>query len=278
MFLRRTAAASAAVVLGLGLAACGSSGGDENTLVVSASSTPHVEILEQVVSTGALGDYTLDIREVTGEIDPNELLSAGDVDANFFQHEPYLVDWQKQNGVDNLVAVADVHLEPISLYSNKVASLDELADGDSVAIPRDTTNYARALYLLESAGLITMDVPFAEADLSVVTEANITQNPKNLTFIPIERPQLARQLDDPQVTAAVINSNYALEAGLTPADDSIYTEEVADNPFSNLFVVRAENENDPIVVALAEALESPETAAWIEETYAGSVVPVHPAG
>ncbi len=219
MFLRRTAAASAAVVLGLGLAACGSSGGDENTLVISASSTPHVEILEQVVSTGALGDYSLDIREVTGEIDPNELLAAGDVDANFFQHEPYLVDWQKQNGVDNLVAVADVHLEPISLYSNKVTSLDEIADGDSIAVPRDTTNYARALYLLESAGLITMDVPFTEADLSVVTEANITENPKNLEFIQIERPQLARQLDDPQVTAAVINSNYALEAGLTPADD-----------------------------------------------------------
>lgn len=187
------------------------------------------------------------------------------------------MDWQKQNGVDNLVAVADVHLEPISLYSNKVTSLDEIADGDSIAIPRDTTNYARALYLLESAGLIKMDVPFTEADLSVVTEANITDNPKNLKFIPIERPQLARQLDDPQVTAAVINSNYALEAGLTPADDSIYTEEVEGNPFSNLLVVRAENENDPIVVALADALESPETAAWIDETYSGSVVPVHPA-
>lgn len=278
MILRRTVVATAALALSVGLAACSSSESDENTLRISASSTPHVEILDHIVSTGALGDYQLDILDITGEVDPNELLSAGDVDANFFQHEPYLVDWQKQNGVDNLVAVADVHLEPISLYSNKVASLDELADGDSVAVPRDTTNYARALYLLESAGLITMDVPFTEADLSVVTEANIAENPKNLTFIPIERPQLARQLDDPQVTAAVINSNYALEAGLTPADDSIYTEEVADNPFSNLFVVRAENENDPIVVALAEALESPETAAWIEETYAGSVVPVHPAG
>lgn len=276
MFLRRTVVATTAFTLALGLAACSSSGGDENTLRISASSTPHVEILDHLVSTGALGDYQLDILDITGEVDPNELLEAGDVDANFFQHEPYLIDWQKQNGVDDLVAVADVHLEPLSLYSNKIGSLDELKDGDTVAVPRDTTNYARALYLLESAGLIEMDVPFDQADLSVVTESNITANPKNLKFLAIERPQLARQLDDAQVTAAVINSNYALEAGLTPAEDGIVTEQVDGNPFSNLLVVRAENENDPAVVALADALESPETAAWIEETYSGSVVPVQP--
>ncbi|MDC3727936.1 ABC transporter substrate-binding protein [Rhodococcus rhodochrous] len=276
MSLRRIVVASAALTLAAGLAACSSSEGDDTTLRISASSTPHVEILDQIVSTGALGDYKLDIVEITGEVDPNELLEAGDVDANFFQHEPYLTDWQKQKGVDDLVAVADVHLEPIGLYSNKIASLDDLKDGDTVAVPRDTTNYARALYLLESAGLLEMDVPFEEADLSVVTESNITANPKNLNLVAIERPQLARQLDDAQITAAVINSNYALEAGLNPAEDAIVTEEVENNPFSNLLVVRAENENDPAVTALAEALESPETAAWIEETYSGAVLPVHP--
>ena len=276
MSLRRIVVASAALTLAAGLAACSSSEGDDTTLRISASSTPHVEILDQIVSTGALGDYKLDIVEITGEVDPNELLEAGDVDANFFQHEPYLADWQKQKGIDDLVAVADVHLEPIGLYSNKIASLDELKDGDSVAVPRDPTNYARALYLLESAGLLEMDVPFEEADLSVVTESNITANPKNLNLVSIERPQLARQLDDAQITAAVINSNYALEAGLNPAEDAIVTEEVENNPFSNLLVVRAENENDPAVTALAEALESPETAAWIEETYSGAVLPVHP--
>ncbi|OBA35028.1 ABC transporter substrate-binding protein [Rhodococcus sp. 852002-51564_SCH6189132-a] len=275
MSLRRIVVASAALTLAAGLAACSSSEGDDTTLRISASSTPHVEILDQIVSTGALGDYKLDIVEITGEVDPNELLEAGDVDANFFQHEPYLTDWQKQKGIDDLVAVADVHLEPIGLYSNKIASLDELKDGDTVAVPRDTTNYARALYLLESAGLLEMDVPFEEADLSVVTESNITANPKNLNLVGIERPQLARQLDDAQITAAVINSNYALEAGLNPAEDAIVTEEVENNPFSNLLVVRAENENDPAVTALAEALESPETAAWIEETYSGAVLPVH---
>ena len=276
MSLRRIVVASAALTLAVGLAACSSSEEDGTTLRISASSTPHVEILDHVVSTGALGDYTLDIVEITGEVDPNELLEAGDVDANYFQHEPYLTDWQKQKGVDDLVAVADVHLEPIGLYSNKIGSLDELKDGDTVAVPRDTTNYARALYLLESAGLIEMDVPFEDADLSVVTESNITANPKNLNLVGIERPQLARQLDDAQITAAVINSNYALEAGLNPAEDAIVTEEVENNPFSNLLVVRAENENDPAVTALAEALESPETAAWIEETYSGAVLPVHP--
>ncbi|SUE14321.1 ABC transporter substrate-binding protein [Rhodococcus gordoniae] len=276
MSLRRIVVASAALTLAVGLAACSSSEEDGTTLRISASSTPHVEILDHVVSTGALGDYTLDIVEITGEVDPNELLEAGDVDANYFQHEPYLTDWQKQKGVDDLVAVADVHLEPIGLYSNKIGSLDELKDGDTVAVPRDTTNYARALYLLESAGLIEMDVPFEDADLSVVTESNITANPKNLNLVGIERPQLARQLDDAQITAAVINSNYALEAGLDPADDAIVTEKVENNPFSNLLVVRAENENDPAVTALAEALESPETAVWIEETYSGAVLPVHP--
>lgn len=275
MSLRRIVVASAALTLAAGLAACSLSEGDDTTLRISASSTPHVEILDQIVSTGALGNYKLDIVEITGEVDPNELLEAGDVDANFFQHEPYLTDWQKQKGIDDLVAVANVHLEPIGLYSNKIASLDELKDGDTVAVPRDTTNYARALYLLESAGLLEMDVPFEEADLSVVTESNITANPKNLNLVSIERPQLARQLDDAQITAAVINSNYALEAGLNPAEDAIVTEEVENNPFSNLLVVRAENENDPAVTALAEALESPETAAWIEETYSGAVLPVH---
>ncbi len=113
MSLRRIVVASAALTLAAGLAACSSSEGDDTTLRISASSTPHVEILDQIVSTGALGDYELDIVEITGEVDPNELLEAGDVDANFFQHEPYLTDWQKQKGVDDLVAVADVHLEPI---------------------------------------------------------------------------------------------------------------------------------------------------------------------
>ncbi|MEU5842667.1 MetQ/NlpA family ABC transporter substrate-binding protein [Rhodococcus sp. NPDC047139] len=277
MSLRRIAVASAALTLAAGLAACSSSEGDGTTLRISASSTPHVEILDQIVSTGALGDYELDIVEITGEVDPNELLEAGDVDANFFQHEPYLTDWQKQKGIDDLVAVADVHLEPIGLYSNKIDSLDELKDGDTVAVPRDTTNYARALYLLESAGLLEMDVPFEEADLSVVTESNIAANPKNLELVPIERPQLARQLDDAQITAAVINSNYALEAGLNPSEDAILTEAVEENPFSNLLVVRAENENDPAVTALADALESPETAAWIEGNYNGAVLPVHTA-
>ena len=276
MSLRRIVVASAALTLAAGLAACSSSEGDGTTLRISASSTPHVEILDHVVSTGALGDYKLDIVEITGEVDPNELLEAGDVDANYFQHEPYLTDWQKQKGVDDLVAVADVHLEPIGLYSNKIASLDELKDGDTVAVPRDTTNYARALYLLESAGLLEMDVPFEDADLSVVTESNIKANPKNLKLVGIERPQLARQLDDAQITAAVINSNYALEAGLNPAEDALLTEKAENNPFSNLLVVRAENENDPAVTALADALESPETAAWIEETYSGAVLPVHP--
>lgn len=277
MFLRRTAVVSAAAVLSVGLAAC-SSGDDGETLVVSASSTPHVEILEHIAESGVLGDVKLDIKPVTGEIDPNELLVAGDVEANYFQHAPYLTDWQRQKGVDDLVSVADVHLEPMGLYSEKITAVDQLADGSTIALPKDTTNFARGLYLLESAGLIEMDVPFADADLSVVTQANIEANPKNLKVVEIERSQIARNLGDPQITAAVINSNYAIEAGLVPADDALLSEKVEGNPFANLFVVRAADQNDAGVQALAEALESPETAAWIQENYSGSVVPVHAAG
>ncbi|ORL36356.1 ABC transporter substrate-binding protein [Prescottella equi] len=276
MFLRRTAVLSAAALLTAGLAAC-SSGGDSETLVISASSTPHVEILEHIADSGVLGDVRLDIKPVTGEIDPNELLVAGDVQANYFQHAPYLADWQKQKGVTDLVSVADVHLEPMGLYSEKITAVDQLADGSTIALPKDTTNFARGLYLLESAGLIQMDKPFAEADLSVVTQANIKGNPKNLKFVEIERSQLARNLGDPQITAAVINSNYAIEAGLTPADDALLSEKVENNPFANLLVVRAADQDDAGVKALAEALESPETATWIQENYSGSVVPVHAA-
>ncbi|ORL03041.1 ABC transporter substrate-binding protein [Prescottella equi] len=276
MFLRRTAVLSAAALITAGLAAC-SSGGDSETLVISASSTPHVEILEHIADSGVLGDVKLDIKPVTGEIDPNELLVAGDVQANYFQHAPYLADWQKQKGVTDLVSVADVHLEPMGLYSEKITAVDQLADGSTIALPKDTTNFARGLYLLESAGLIQMDKPFAEADLSVVTQANIKGNPKNLKFVEIERSQLARNLGDPQITAAVINSNYAIEAGLTPADDALLSEKVENNPFANLLVVRAADQDDAGVKALAEALESPETATWIQENYSGSVVPVHAA-
>lgn len=276
MILRRSALVSVAALLTLGLAAC-SSGGDENTLVVSASSTPHVEILEHIAASGALGDVQLDIKPVTGEIDPNELLVAGDVQANYFQHAPYLADWQKQKGVDDLVSVAAVHLEPMGLYSEKVAAVDEIADGSTIALPKDTTNFSRGLYLLESAGLIKMDVPFADADLSIVTQKNIKENPKNLKFVEVERSQIARNLGDPQITAAVINSNYAIEAGLIPADDALLSETVEGNPFANLLVVRAADENAPAVKALADALVSQETAEWIQENYSGSVVPVHAA-
>ncbi|PTR26543.1 D-methionine transport system substrate-binding protein [Rhodococcus sp. OK519] len=277
MFLRRTAVLSAAALLTAGLAAC-SSGNDGETLVISASSTPHVEILEHIADSGVLGDVKLDIKPVTGEIDPNELLVAGDVQANYFQHAPYLADWQKQKGVSDLVSVAGVHLEPMGLYSEKITAVDQLTDGSTIALPKDTTNFARGLYLLESAGLIQMDKPFADADLSVVTQKNIKVNPKNLKFVEIERSQLARNLGDPQITAAVINSNYAIEAGLVPSEDALLSEKVENNPFANLLVVRTADENDPGVKALAEALESPATATWIQENYSGSVVPVHPAG
>lgn len=276
---RRIAAVVAAFAALLSLSACGSSAqpgavDPGKPLVVIADAEPHTTLLKQVETLGLLGDTKLDIKELTGQIDANQLVQSGDVDANFFQHVPYLKDWNTQNQ-GTLISVADVHIEPLGLYSQKVASLAEVPEGATIAIPSDPTNLARALFLLADAQLITLDVAADDPnlDFTTVTAGNITANPKNVTFVEIDRPQLFATLADPKVHLSVINGNYALEGGLKPATDALALEKAENNPYVNVLVVRPELKDDPRVVKLAAALGSPEIAEFITNTYAGSVLP-----
>ncbi len=274
----RTATATAVALagaLGLGLAACGSdddsaksgSGDSDKALVVAASPTPHADILKYVQDhLAAKEGLTLKVKEVTDYVTPNTATQDGSVDANFFQHKPYLDDFNKKNGT-GLVPVTAVHLEPLGAYSHKVKSLDELKKGATVALPNDATNEARALKLLESNGLLTLKSGAGDD----ATPSDIAKNPKHLSFKELEAAQVPRSLDD--VDAAVINGNYAVETGLKPAKDALVLEKAKDNPYANLLVVKDGKENDPRVKKLAKLLHSPEVRKFIEDTYKGSVIP-----
>lgn len=280
MFRRLTTTVAAAVVTGLVLTGCGANQSATSTpdtsapLRIMADVTPHSVLLKEAEEQGLLGDVRIDVTEISGDVDPNQLVNAGDLDANFFQHVPYLNDWNTQNGGD-LVSLGDVHVEPLGLYSRKV-TLDAVPDGAVIAIPADATNQARALFLLADAGLVTLDVTADQEglDFSQVTpEKNVSGNPKNITWLKIDRPQLAATLDDPQVTLSVINGNYALEAGLTPKTDALQLESAENNPYANVLVVKQALKDDPRVVKVNQALTSPELQKFIEDTFNGSVLP-----
>ena len=188
---------------------------------------------------------------------------------------PYLPDWNAKHAGANLVGLGPVHVEPLGLYSEKV-TLDTVPDGAVIAIPADATNQARALFLIADAGLVTLDVKATDPGLDysqITPETNVTGNPKNITWLKIDRPQLAATLKDPKVTLSVINGNYALEAGLTPASDALKLESADDNPYANILVVKDTLKDDPRVVKVNEALTSPQLAKFIEENFKGSVLP-----
>lgn len=273
---RRTVA-SALALLGLSTVFLTGCGTDTETLRLSASATPHAEILQFVQESGQLQDTKLEIETISGQVDPNQLLVSGDVDANYYQHKPYLDDWQRQNSTDDLVIVAATHIEPMALYSTKVTDVAAIPTGATIALPKDPTNFARALYVLQGAGLLTMARPADEANLSTITANDVADNPRQLQFVGLDAAQLPRTLDDPQVTASVINSNYAIEAGLNPAQDGLVAESATDNPYANILVTTADRADDPGIRELKAALESEQTAEWIAQQYGDSVVPVHAA-
>ncbi|MBB6255310.1 MetQ/NlpA family ABC transporter substrate-binding protein [Nitrospirillum iridis] len=241
-------------------------------LRVIASPVPHAEIL-QFIQRKLAPDLKLKIIEASGDLRLNELLAKGDVDANFFQHRPYLESEEKLLGV-TLAAVAAVHIEPLGIYSTKVKSFQDLPQGAKVAIPNNVVNLSRALYLLQDNGLITLRQGPAARDRQLATSRDITANPKDLKIIEVDAAQLPRTL--PDVTLAVINGNYALEAGLQPAKDALALEKAEGSPYANLLVTTPALEHDPRIVRLAQLLTSPEVAAFIRERYKGAVIPVHP--
>lgn len=242
---------------------------DDKVIKVGASVTPHAEILEQVKDTLAEQGYTLEIVEYNDYVLPNTALEAGDLDANFFQHQPYLDDFNAENGT-HLVSVAKVHFEPFGIYAGKTDSLDALQDGATVAVPNDTTNEARALLLLEAQGLIKLK---EDAGLTA-TVLDIEENPKNLEIQEIEAAQLVRSL--PDVDIACINGNYAAEGGLDVADAIAVeaSDSLAAETYGNVIAVKEGNEDSAKTKALVDAVLSDKVKQYIQETYGNAVVPV----
>ena len=235
------------------------------TLTVAASPTPHAVILEQCVPILAEQGIDLVINQYSDYVVPNTAVEDGDEDANYFQHLPYLEEFNETRGT-HLVSVAGVHIEPMGIYAGKTASLDELSDGAVIGIPNDPTNEGRALLLLEAQGLITLD---DSSNLSA-TPTNIVDNPKNLQFEEIEAQTLPSSR--PDLDLAVINSNYALGAGLNPTTDALAIES-GDSPYVNVLVVKEGNEDNPAIQALVEALHSDTIRDFINEEFDGAVVP-----
>jgi len=242
-------------------------------LRVAADPIPHAEILAYVKKI----DPSLDLKiiEITNGVNSNELLAHGDVDANYFQHVPYLHSQEQALGVKFAVA-ATVHIEPLGVYSSKYKSFKDVPDNAKVAVPNNVTNLSRALYLLRDQGLITLKPGFNDPAKDQATPKDIADNPKHLKILEIESPQTPRALED--VDLAVINGNYALEAGLSPAKDALGLEKAQGNPYANILVTTEKLASDPRIKQLAKDLESPQVAKFIADKYNGSVIPVAAAG
>jgi len=235
------------------------------TLTVAATPVPHAEILEFVKPALAKEGVDLKVKVFTDYIQPNVQVAEKRLDANFFQHQPYLDEFNKAKGT-SLVAVTGVHLEPLGAYSSKLKDLKDLPGGANVVIPNDATNGGRALLLLAKAGVITLKDP----SNILSTLKDIEQNPKDLKFRELEAATIPRVLT--QVDLALINTNYALEAKLDPSKDALVIEG-NDSPYVNILVSRADNKDSDAMKKLAAALHSPEVKKFITEKYKGAVLP-----
>lgn len=235
------------------------------TITVGATPVPHGEILNEIKPLLAQEGIDLKIIEFTDYVKPNMALNDKEIDANFFQHTPYLDKFNAERGT-KLKAIAKVHVEPMGVYSHKVKDLKELADGAKVAIPNDPTNGGRALLILQDAGLIELK----DKGSITSTTQDIVKNDKNLQFVELEAAQIPRSIED--VDIALINTNFALEAGLNPLKDALFLEP-KDSPYANVLVVRDGDENRPEIQKLVKALQSPEVKKFIEDKYQGAILP-----
>ncbi len=260
----------------LALAGCGSqqsasSGASSaasgaKTLKVGATAVPHAEILEAAKPLLEKEGITLDIVEFNDYVQPNLALNDKELDANFFQHEPYLKNFMDEHKEVKLKNAAGIHIEPMGVYSRKIKKLDELKDGATIAIPNDPTNGGRSLLLLEKAGIIKLKEGVGEK----ATVGDIAENKKNIKFQEVEAAQVPRTLDD--VDAAVINSNFAMQVNLDPTKDAMFIED-STSPYVNIIAVREGDENRPEIQALIKVLHSDEIKQFITEKYKGAVVP-----
>ena len=268
-----------ALVLTLALAGCGDNAkpaansgsnapaaGAKTTLKVGATPVPHAEILEIVKPLLAQQNIDLQIVEFSDYVQPNLALNDKELDANFFQHEPYLYNFVSEHKEVKLKNAGGIHIEPMGIYSKKIKQLDALPDGATIAIPNDPTNGGRSLLLLEKAGLLKLkDGAGVKA-----TVQDIASNPKNLKFQEVEAAQVPRTLDD--VDAAVINTNFAIQVNLVPTKDALFMEDKT-SPYVNIVAVREGDEKRPEIEALLKALKSKEVKDFIESKYKGAIVP-----
>ncbi|MGM9946255.1 MAG: MetQ/NlpA family ABC transporter substrate-binding protein [Lysinibacillus sp.] len=266
------------LALSLLLAACGTSNSDsgsdtdsDSKLVVGASNVPHAEILEQAIPILEEQGIELEVVTFTDYVLPNKSLAEGDLDANYFQHIPYLESQIADNGYD-FVNAGGIHIEPIGVYSQKYDSLEELPEGAEIIMSSSVPDHGRILSLLEAEGLITLKDGI---DKTTATIDDIVDNPKNLTFkTDIDAALLPQVYKNGEGDAVLINSNYALDAGLDPAKDPIAIESSTDNPYVNVIAVKSEDADNENIKALVEVLKSEKIQDFITETYGGSVVPV----
>lgn len=276
MITRRNFVSASAAALALaGLAACGSKPGsgsaaaDASTLSVAASPAPHAKILTDFAAPKlAEQGLTLDVREYTDYIIPNQVVSSGEVDCNYFQHINYLNNYNEQNGTD-LVGVAAIHYEPFGVYAGKSSDLKAIADGASIAVPNDPTNEGRAFLLLQQEGLLTLSDP----EKLDATPLDVAQNPHNLKFVEVEAAAVARQLQD--VDFAVINGNYAIEAGLHVADAVAIesAESKAVEQYANYIVTTPQKKDDECIAKLVAVLTSDDFKQYLTDTYGQDVLP-----
>ena len=272
-----TVALVAALSVGL-LAGCGGNdkkyadaNAEDKVITVAASPSPHAQILTEAVAGVLEQDgYTLEVKEFTDYVQPNNVVENGEIDANYFQHQPYLDDFNAENNT-HLVSVVAVHYEPFGIYSKQHASLDELAEGAVISVPNDTTNEARALQLLQAQGIITLK---EDAGLNA-TKADIVDNPYNVDIQEVEAAALPPTLDSADF--AVINGNYAIPAGLNVANDALACEDAASEAaqtFANVIAVKEGAENSEKIQALVKAITSDEVRDYINTTFEGAVVPI----
>jgi D-methionine transport system substrate-binding protein len=269
--MKKTIAIILTLVLALSLVACG--GGNaaaDKTITVAASPTPHAEILKVAQEVLAKDGWTLEITEYADYVVPNNVVEDGEIDANYFQHVPYLDTFNAENGT-HLVSVAMVHYEPFGIYAGTKSAIADLAEGDKIAIPNDGSNRARALLLLEQEGIIALK----EGVGMEATVLDIAENALNLDIVEMEAAQIAGVRDS--VALAVINGNYALLAGLNAGTDALAVEDaesISATTYANVLVVKEGNENSEKIQALKKALLSEEVKTYINETYSGAVVPI----
>ena len=261
MLLKKFAPAAAFALAAL----LGTSAAQAEKLSVAATPVPHAELLEFVKPALAKDGVELDIKVFTDYVQPNVQVSDGQLDVNFFQHKPYLDSFNSEHKTQ-LVSVGLVHVEPFGAYSSKIKSIDELKDGAQVAIPNDPSNGARALLLLQKQGLIKLKDP----SNILATARDIAENPKKLKFRELEAATLPRVL--PDVDIALINTNYALEAGLNPVNDALFIEG-EDSPYANLVATTDAKKDNAAIQKLVKALQSDEVREFIKEKYKGSIVP-----